>query len=363
MKQTADSKPIFFKPSNIADRRRLRRLFRVPSIRIIDTYTELLGELCEIRHPSFRGNALVQAQMKQQFIADHARGRPLEQVGLWVYFPWRHAVAHVLPPAWHEEIRTARNRNLITALEQKQYRRCVVAVAGLSVGSHAAVSIALQGGAEAMRLADADTISGSNLNRLRTGVTNLGVHKADAVAREIYEFDPFAKLKIYRQGLSAKNCEQFVRGAGVIVEEIDNLSMKFLIREYAKKYRIPVVSATDNGDGILLDVERYDLDSTTKPFGGRAEGITAKTSLQLSPQEMVQVIAKLLDPQAIAPRMMSSALEVGKTLYSWPQLGGAAMTAGTAVAYAVRMIATNGPLPSGRSILSFERLISKNSIV
>lgn len=361
MKQTIASRPMLFRMTKNADRKALQALFAKKSVQRIDTYDELLRELCATRHPELRGQPQALRLVSREFITRHSHGLPLTDVGVWVYFPWNQSVVHMLDESFHHELRTARNKNLITAVEQDQFRHCSVAVAGLSVGSHAAVSIALQGGGQHMRLADADTISGSNLNRLRTGVTSLGVNKAETVAREIYGMNPYASLKLFPHGLTEKNIRSFLtvpKKIGVLVEEMDNLVLKIRIRQEAKKLRIPVVMAADNGDGIILDVERYDLDPTTPILNGRIKGITSARVARATPSELAQMITEMIDPSVVTDRMKQSVGEVGKTLYSWPQLGGAAQLSGVVLAYAVRMIATGGPLRSGRTIISLEQLLT-----
>src|SRR5258708_11970966 len=57
---------------------------------------------------------------------------------------------------------------------------------------------------------------------------------------------------------SPKNIKQFFTGLDIVIDELDNLAVKFLIREQAKNHRIAVVMAADNGDNSVVDVERYD---------------------------------------------------------------------------------------------------------
>jgi molybdopterin/thiamine biosynthesis adenylyltransferase len=265
----------------------------------------------------------------------------------------------------HEELRTARNKNLITIDEQLAFHNFPIAVAGLSVGSHAALSIVLQGGGSDLRLTDPDIISGSNLNRIRTGFQSVGQKKTSVAAREIYTMNPYAKLQLYPSGLSQANIKKFLthpKPVGVVIEETDDLELKISIRIEAKKLRIPVIMAADNGDGVILDVERYDLDPDTPMLQGRAEGITPEMIRKATPAEFADILTKVIDPSAVVPRMRSSVGEVGKTLYSWPQLGGAAQMAGVVLAYAARMIATGQSLKSGRTIISLENILSNFKI-
>lgn len=61
-----------------------------------------------------------------------------------------------------------------------------------------------------LRLADFDLLELTNLNRIRTGVHNLGLAKVYSVAREIAEIDPFLKVVCFPQGLSEDNLDEFL---------------------------------------------------------------------------------------------------------------------------------------------------------
>jgi hypothetical protein len=53
--------------------------------------------------------------------------------------------------------------------------------------------------------------------------------------------------------------------------------------------------------------------------------------------------------------MQQSLLEMGKTIVSWPQLGGAALINGAAVAYCVRKILNKQPLEMNRALISLDQ--------
>jgi len=63
-------------------------------------------------------------------------------------------------------LRTARNKNFITAAEQKRYRNLKIGIMGMSVGSNVIWPLVASGGPKFLRIADADTIEISNLNRM-----------------------------------------------------------------------------------------------------------------------------------------------------------------------------------------------------
>ena len=52
--------------------------------------------------------------------------------------------------------------------------------------------------------------------------------------------------------------------------------------------------------------------------------------------------------------MLGSLQQMGKTIVSWPQLGGAAILNGSAIAYCARKVLTNQPLESNRALISLD---------
>jgi len=71
-----------------------------------------------------------------------------------------------------------------------------------------------------------------------------------------------------------------------------------------------------------------------------------------------KMITRHVGPENVAQRMQESLKEMGKTIVSWPQLGGAATLNGAAVAYCVRKILNAQPLEMNRALISIdEKLI------
>lgn len=353
-------RPRFFDLARAEDRAAVAQLLGGdPHITVIDTYDTQLKELLTLERP-----ALYQERQRRdaEFAAyrdAHDAGREPWAVGVWCFLPWRHALLHLLPDAEYQRVRTARNQNLIPADEQRRYYASTIGIAGLSVGNSCALAIVLMGGGKRLRLADHDALELTNLNRIRGSIADLTRPKVFMTAQQIYELDPYADLTLYPEGLTEENLTTFFDGPpqlDVVVEEIDHLGLKLRIRDEAKKRRIPVVMATDNGDSGLLDVERYDLDPDTKPFHGRlpdnlAARIRGGEKLPL-PVVGTLIGEKLVGWDITEPRMQTSLLGIGHTIPTWPQLGGAALLNGVAVAVAVRKILTGQPVTDRRAILS-----------
>ena len=97
---------------------------------------------------------------------------------------------------------------------------------GLSVGQSIALTLVLERSCGEIRLADFDAVDVSNLNRIRTGVHNLGVPKVIVTAREIAEIDPYVSVTIFAEGLTPHNLQSYFSAGGgldAIIDECDSI--------------------------------------------------------------------------------------------------------------------------------------------
>jgi molybdopterin/thiamine biosynthesis adenylyltransferase len=318
-----------------------------------------LMELFVVRHPQAKGTDFKKTEEWKKFLAK------LSGAEEWVYWPEENKAIRMLPEELYLELRTARNRNLITAEEQAAYRDCRIGVAGLSVGSSIVSSLALTGGPREMKIADFDTLEPTNLNRIRAGLTDIGERKINLAARDVWKVDPFAKLELYSDGLTETSIQSFLLGRkplDIFIDEMDNLALKVLARKIAKKAKIPVLMATDNADGILLDVERYDQNPRYPIFHGLVGNLSVAAAKKLRGPSWIATVEKILGGPWMPPRHKAMLAEVGKTLAGVAQLGTDAQLAGAAVSLAVRMIANDEDLPSGRYVLDMHNVLSKSAL-
>lgn len=339
-------KPIFidFRTQSIE---KIKKQFEVQEV--VDVYRELLEELFLVRNPKYKFDKNYQEPLAA-FIQDHIGTTTMEQAGEWFYFPWNKTLTHYLPDELHQEIRTARNKNLITKDEQSAFYNFTVGIVGLSVGSHAALTLSMMGGSRRMKLADPDTISGSNLNRIRYDFTKAGKSKSGIATEQIYQMNPYSEVHEFQNGITQENINEFLSSPKIdlLIEECDNLEMKIRLRIEARKLGIPVIMATDNGDNVVVDIERYDLDKNLEIFNGVAGNLTLEEFQSFPPQELPKLATKIAGPNFVMPRMLSSLAEVGKTLYSWPQLGDAATLCGATLAYLTKRFALGEKIKSGK---------------
>ena len=326
---------------------------------IVDDYETQLKELFQVLNPKLVFASDFETQFKN-YLSKIKEKNLFWQHGRWVYYPWISTVVHTLEDESFQLVRTARNKNLIRANEQEKFYNSTIGIAGLSVGSNVAFAIVLQGGGRHLKLADFDTLSLSNMNRIRTGIDNLGLLKVEMVARQIYLLNPYTEIEVFSEGLTEKNIELFFDGLDIIIDEIDNLGLKYLIRQSAKKYKTPVVMGADNGDNAVIDIERYDLDPQLIFFHNRIGKTSYEELLALDKLAIGKKIIQHIGIENITERVQESMLEIGKSIVSWPQLGGAALLNGSAVAYCVRKILTGELLEKNRSLISMDEKLIPN---
>lgn len=326
---------------------------------VIDNYDEQYAELIVSRHPHlYQATLDVKRESLKDFLEQHYKGREAWRLGSWVYYPWNGQLVHVLEKDLFIESRTIRNKDLITTSEQKRYGDFCVGCAGMSVGSNVALSLAITGGSQRIKLSDGAVISASNLNRIMTGVYDIGNSKSLAIARKLYEMNPYIEIERFDDNITDKNVAHFFEKPwrlDLVVDEIDDLKTKILLRLEAKKRGLPVVMATDLGDDVMLDVERFDLDPNLPLFHGLVPHVEELLTKEVSKREWLKYATSIIGPHNASLRMQESLVKIGTKLVTQPQLGGTALMAGVVAAYAVRQIALGEELKSGRILISLEK--------
>lgn len=353
---TSPHRPILFRRSNADDRAKMDAVRQGPCPpALLDTIGSQLEELVKSRNPA----ATFTPPELQAAVRTVLGPTTVDQYGVWVYFPWLNCIVHTLDESEFIELRCDRNRNKITRDEQSRLRTVRVGVVGLSVGRVVASTLAQERACGQLRLADHDTLSLSNINRLRSGIHCIGESKAVLAAREISEIDPFFDVTIFPEGLSDNNLDDFLTADGkvdVLIDECDDLRMKFLLRRRARELRIPVLM--DTSDRGLIDVERFDLEPDRPIFHGRVEDVDPETLRDLTTEEKVPTVFRILDGEQLSPRAIASLVEVGETISSWPQLASGVMLGGAVTADVVRRIALGSFTQSGRYRVDIEEIVA-----
>jgi len=338
---------IDFKKSS--GKKRIGELRKKSYVRVVDEMEEQKRELAYVKNPRLLLN-------REKVVT---KNDPRD--GKWVYLPWKQALVHVLDRNDYERVRISRNRDLILESEQKRYGNARVGIAGLNVGNPAAICLTLEGGGNDMKFADNDALSVSNLNRFRAGIAELGLNKVLISAYQTYEINPYARIALFDHGITPDNIDTFLNRprVDVLVEEMDAMPLKVLIRERARHFRIPVVMVTGSGPDVVIDVERYDLNPKLPILNGYLEkeivdAITSEDAKNFPFPKKIKLMRDFMGEKFLHKRLVKSFALVGKTLAGIPQLAESSFLRGAAVTYVVRQIVTGRSMRSGRYILRLD---------
>ena len=350
-------KPQFFELSNISDRQSFEQLLDRGNIFIHDEIYGQLKALLKSRNPRRKFTD----EEYDAIIKEHAGEGPLEEYGVWVYYSWANRLVHILGEEEFVELRTSANRNKITIAERDLLATKKVGVIGLSVGQAVSVVLAMERGCGELRLADFDTIELNNLNRLRTGLHNLELMKAYAVAREIAEIDPYFKVVCYPDGVTDSNIDDFLTEGGrldMVIDECDGIDIKLLCRIKAKELNIPVLM--ESSDRSTLDVERYDLEPNRSIMHGYLDHLPINFDVLKNlktNEEKLPYMLPLTGLETLSTRMKASMIEIPLTISTWPQLATSVAMGGALTADTCRRIFLDQFTDSGRYYIDLENLI------
>jgi ThiF family len=316
-------------------------LARFGQPRVRDIYALQVAELAEVRLPGGSGQA------REAFIADYQAREP----GVWSYYPWLDVALRTMEPEALFELRTNRNRNLVTRSEQLALRNAHVAIAGLSVGSNVLAALVRHGIGRTFSLADHDTLATSNLNRMPARLLDVGAPKGELAARAVWELDPFAACLVYPQGLDDDTVDAFVAGSDVVFDEVDDFRLKVQLRLMARAHGKPLLMATNLGDTVLIDVERWDRPQDgLEPFNGLLDGVSLPelTRTGLSSEDVSRFAAQVIGVDNVPLRALASLPLINRELVGRPQVASTAAAAAGLAALAARSVLLDAPLRSGR---------------
>lgn len=319
--------------------------------RRIEAYEGACRELFAVRNPGW--------YKKTGADAEAARAEFFRTVRIpdaWIYFPWAKTVVHTVAEDDYLELRTGRNRNIISKEEQSNLREMRVGIVGLSIGSIILSTLVRIGGPKAIKLADFDTIEITNLNRMDADLLSYGDRKIAVAAKRAWAVDPFADLKLWEDGVADETLETFIIGdpaLQVFIDEMDSLNYKVKARMICRRHRIPVLMATNIGDRVMIDIERFDEEPDRPLFHGRMD-IDPESVASLPYAAWVREAKRIVGEEFLTDPLKATLGELGKTVSAIPQLGSTTAVGGAGVGYALRRIANGQEMPSGRYIISVD---------
>ncbi|MFN8580538.1 MAG: ThiF family adenylyltransferase [Gemmatimonadaceae bacterium] len=300
---------------------------------VVDTFERQLADLAVIRHPR-AGTEAQRAAFVAAGVASTADGR---LPGNWVYFPWLRQVVRTLEREDYFDLITDRNHDKITADEQRQLRTKTIGVVGLSVGGEAAVTLAQEHLCGHLVVADFDRLDLSNLNRLHSGVDELGVLKTTIVARRIARIDPYLRVTVFPQGVTAKNVDEFLQPLDLLVEECDGLALKYDLRTEARARRLNIIYAADERGFLSVEPYAHALE-LTEFHGVVTTRPQPRSAYPTASAFMRALVAWVGGWEGISQRSRASLEQIGESRSGYPQLAGEARFAAGQLAHVARRL-------------------------
>ena len=131
----------FFRMSNVEDCKALEILLHdQPNCVVLDEIHAQLRDLIKLENPTVSLSELDY----QEKISFKLNGRSFHEFGVWIYYPWKDTLVHVLDEDDFIQVRTIRNAYKISPEEQAELRNKKIGVVGLSVGQSAVMALAME---------------------------------------------------------------------------------------------------------------------------------------------------------------------------------------------------------------------------
>ena len=188
---------------------------------------------------------------------------------------------------------TWRNNDKINFEEQAIVKSKTVGIVGCSVGSFA-VKVLAKLGFVNLRIAEIKNMKPSNSPRMFCdSIRNYGEHKATPLAQSIYELNPYTNLKVYEDGITEHNIDQFIIGdkkVDILIDAADDGITKLRLRHYCQKHRIPLISGYDEKGALVID--RFDFYQSNIDFLSKLEEL--KLIKEESPADYINKLLEFI---------------------------------------------------------------------
>lgn len=256
----------------------------------------------------------------QQQYDQHVQAEKAENFQLGDWITTDTDVFHLIQPEDFLELRTVRNRNLITWEEQKSLYKKKIVLVGLSVGSNVLLNLVRMGVGNSYSIFDFDTIEAHNLNRTPYSLRDVGQTKLQSTAKIINGIDPYIDLNLINSEVVDLEDHLDFAKQDIIIDAFDHFEGKIELRKKAKKYKKPVVSGWDVGDGMVIIVERYDEEANLG-LDIFLNNVPIEEVLKpvASLREKIDIFIKIIGKETHDERMLQSVYSIGNELTGIPQ--------------------------------------------
>jgi molybdopterin/thiamine biosynthesis adenylyltransferase len=149
----------------------------------------------------------------------------------------------------------SRNIGWVTEEEQLAIKNSKVAIGGLGGvgGDHAIVCARL--GVANFNISDLDAYDYANFNRQAGAfVSTIGKEKAQVMEQTIYDINPDASVKNFKQGIDLENLDEFLDGVDIYIDSLDIFALEIRRQVFRRCYElgIPTITAAPMGMGTAM---------------------------------------------------------------------------------------------------------------
>jgi tRNA threonylcarbamoyladenosine dehydratase len=149
----------------------------------------------------------------------------------------------------------SRNIGWVTLAEQDSLRMARIAIGGLGgVGGAHQVTLARLGIGH-FNIADFDDFDVHNMNRQSGAfMSSLGQSKIDTIARMALDINPEIELRLFPQGVTPDNVDEFLRDVDVYVDGLDFFALpaRRMVFSKCREKGIPALTAAPLGMGVAF---------------------------------------------------------------------------------------------------------------
>jgi len=131
---------------------------------------------------------------------------------------------------------------VVSPSEQVKLLQSKVAVIGAGGLGGTVVELLTRIGIGKLIIADKDIIEDSNLNRqILSKEINLGQSKTEVAVKRVNEINSSVEITGHSIFIDSNNVKEIIKGAGVVVDALDNLPSRFVLQKACRDLKIPLI--------------------------------------------------------------------------------------------------------------------------
>jgi molybdopterin/thiamine biosynthesis adenylyltransferase len=142
----------------------------------------------------------------------------------------------------------------MTESQLEKIRSTSVAIAGLGLGGSVFINL-VRMGFEKFHITDPDVYERTNINRQRLAKeTTINRRKDECLLTEAREINPDIQVKMFKEGVNAKNVSQFLDGMDWVVDAVDVFAIpdKLALNDEVHARKLPMITCGAIGFGAAI---------------------------------------------------------------------------------------------------------------